>query len=117
MKKYNGPFGPIFDLSFNEGDIKLPKREVKLHEVYQSRVTVLVKGKKRFLRNEEIIPVNYDSQLVMPSLELAEKFVPYYIRELIEIGLLKIDQEYEAGVVQLHVFDGTIDVNGVEAAS
>ena len=112
-----GPPGPIFDLSFDEGSIKLPKREVKLHEVYQARVTVMVPAKKKFLQQGELIPVNYDSQLVMPTLELAEKFVPYYVRELIEIGLLIMDQKYEAGVVQLHVFDGTIDVNGVESAS
>ena len=95
----------------------MPKREVRLHEVYQARVTIQVPTKKRFLRKKELIPINYDSQLVMPNMELAEKFVPYYVRELIEIGLLTMDQEYEAGVVELHVFDGTIDINGVESAS
>lgn len=117
MKKYNGPGGPIFDLSFDEGSIKMPKREVKLHEVYQARVTVQAPAKKKLFQPQQFVVVNYDSQLVMPTLELAEKFVPYYVRELIEIGLLTMDQKYEAGVVELHVFDGTIDVNGVESAS
>jgi hypothetical protein len=92
-------------------------REVKLHEVYQARVTPKLDAKKLKKPYDTDLVVNYDSQLVMPTLELAEKFVPYYVRELIEIGLLSIDQEYEAGVVELHVFDGTIDANGVAAAS
>jgi hypothetical protein len=111
MKKYNGPGGPIFDLSFDEKDIKLPRREAKLHEVYQARVTPKLKWP------HQNIVVNYDSQLAFPTQELAEKFVPYYVRELIEIRILDINQKYEAGVLQLHVFDGAIDVNGVEAAS
>ena len=90
--------------------------KVKLHEVYQVRVTPELDKKKLKPPYEDLV-VNYDSQLVMPTLELAEKFVPYYVRELIEIGLLAIDQKYEAGVLELHVFDGTIDSNGVEAAS
>ena len=117
MKKYIGPGGPIFDLSFDESEIKLPKREVRLHEVYQARVTVQVPSKKGLFQPKVMIPVNYDSTLVLPTQELAEKFVPYYVRQLIEMNILDINQDYEAGVLELHVFDGTIDDHGVEAAS
>jgi hypothetical protein len=93
-------------------------RQVKLHEVYQARITVTLNGRRRSLwgvlrgKPKNIITINYDSQLVFPTQELATNFVPYYVREVIEIGLLSIDQKYEAGVLQLHVFDGAVDIEG-----
>jgi len=69
-----------------------------------------------YSRKRQVV-INYDSALVMPTMDLAEKFVPYYVRELIEMGLLTMEDKYEAGVVTLNVFDGAIDENGVEAAS
>jgi len=98
-------------------------RQVKLHEVYQARVTIIVNGRRRSLwgvirgQPKNLITINYDSLLVFPTKELAENFVPYYIRELIEMGLISIDQKYEAGHLQLQVFDGAVDIGGVEAAS
>jgi len=86
-------------------------RQAKLHIVYQARVTPILKWPHRK------IVVNFDSQLVFPTFELAEKFAPYYVRQLIEIGVLNINDKYEVGVIQLNVFDGAIDANGVEAAS
>lgn len=86
-------------------------RTVQLSEVYQARVSPEQKWP-----HKKII-VHFDSQLVFPTLALAEKFVPYYVRELIETGVLSINDKYEAGVIKLNVFNGTVDINGVEAAS
>ena len=100
----------------------MPK-SVKLSNVFQARVTINVKGAHRKLREvlqgkpKNTTPVNFDSQLVFATMDLAEKFVPYYVRELIEMQALDMNDTYEAGVITLNMFDGTIDVNGVEAAS
>lgn len=94
----------------------MPKR-VQLHQVHQARVTRTFMVKDHWYSRKRQVVINYDSALVMPTMDLAEKFVPYYVRELIEMGLLTMEDKYEAGVVTLNVFDGAIDENGVEAAS
>lgn len=79
-------------------------RTVRIKEVFQVRVT----PKLKWPHNK--IVVNYDSQLVFPDFKLAEKFVPYYIRELVEMTVLDPKQEYEAGVITLTVYDGVEEV-------
>jgi hypothetical protein len=79
-------------------------RSVRIREVFQVRVTPKLKWPfKKFA-------VNFDSQLVFPEFSLAEKFVPYYIRELVEMTVLDKKQEYEAGVIKLTVYDGVEEV-------
>ena len=75
--------------------------KVRIKEIFQVRVS----PKLRWPHHK--INVHYDSQLAFPTFELAEKFVPYYIRELIEMTLLDPKRPYEAGVVRLTVYDGT----------
>jgi len=79
-------------------------RTVRIKEVYQVRVTPKLKWPFKKLA------VNFDSQLVFPEFALAEKFVPYYIRELVEMTLIDPKQEYEAGVIKLTVYDGVEEV-------
>jgi len=79
--------------------------------MYQARVTPQLPWPHKK------IVVNFDSQLIFPTFELAEKFVPYYVRELIQLGVLDINDKFDSGVITLNVFNGSIDVNGVEAAS
>ena len=81
-----------------------PVRSVRIKEVFQVRVTPKLKWPHKN------IAVHYDSQLVFPEFKLAEKFVPYYIRELIEMTILDPKQEYEAGVITLTVYDGMENV-------
>lgn len=86
-------------------------KSIKLTQMFQARVTPQLK----WPHNK--IVVNFDSQLIFPTFDLAEKFVPYYVRELIELGVLKMEDKFEAGVISLNVFDGTKDIHGVESAS
>ena len=85
--------------------MSIPVRSVRIKEVFQVRVTPKLKWP-----HKKII-INYDSQLVFPTFELAEKFVPYYFRELVEMGLLDLKRPYESGVIKLNVYEGEIDTN------
>ena len=80
--------------------MSIPIKTVKIKEVFQARITPKLKWP-----HDKVI-VNYDSQLVFPDFSLAERFVPYYYRELIEMGMLDAKQSYESGVIKLTVFDG-----------
>jgi hypothetical protein len=78
----------------------MPVRNVKIREMFQARVSQKLKWP------HHKIELHYDSQLIFPTLDLAEKFVPYYIRELAEMTLIDPKRDYDTGVLTLTVYDG-----------
>lgn len=65
---------------------------------YQCRVSPEIRGvtKKH--------PVHYDSTLIFPLREMAEKYMPMFIRQLYELGILGEKQKYDTSIVQLATY-------------
>lgn len=49
-------------------------------------------------------PVNYDSTLIFPLKEMAEKYMSMFIKQLYEANLLTKNQKYETAVIVLATY-------------
>lgn len=49
-------------------------------------------------------PIHYDSTLIFPIKEMAEKYMPMFIRQLYESGILGEKQKYDTAVIQLATY-------------
>lgn len=49
-------------------------------------------------------PIHYDSTLIFPLKEMAEKYMPMFIRQLYETGILGSKQKYETAIIQLATY-------------
>ena len=65
---------------------------------YQCRVSPTI----RKITNKH--PIHYDSTLIFPIKEMAEKYMPMFIRQLYEASILGEKQQYETAVIQLATY-------------
>lgn len=65
---------------------------------YQCRVSPTIKR----VTNKH--PIHYDSTLIFPLKEMAEKYMSMFIRQLYEAGILRSKQKYETAVIQLATY-------------
>ena len=49
-------------------------------------------------------PVNYDSTIIFPVKEMADKYMALYIKQLYELGILKPKQKYDSQIIQLATY-------------
>jgi len=57
-------------------------------------------------------PINYDSTLIFPLKEMAEKYMSMFIKQLYEAGLLAKNQEYETAVIVLATYIPEVENEG-----
>lgn len=65
---------------------------------YQCRVSPKIK------KVTDKHPVNYDSTLIFPMKEMAEKYMQLFIKQLYELEMLSEGQDYETSIVQLATY-------------
>lgn len=65
---------------------------------YQCRVSPTIK------RITEKHPIHYDSTLIFPLKEMAEKYMSMFIKQLYEADLLIKNQKYTTSIVQLATY-------------
>lgn len=49
-------------------------------------------------------PINYDSTLIFPLKEMAEKYMPMFLKQLYELGLIGAKQKYTTTIIQLATY-------------
>jgi hypothetical protein len=65
---------------------------------YQCRVSPTIK------KITDKYPINYDSTLIFPIKEMAEKYMSMFIRQLYEGDFLAEKQEYTTSIIQLATY-------------